>query len=70
MYNYQVVYVAEATGYKAFGICTVTVPSLILSVDDECLKVATKFKLAKKFEKCEFEFVITILGFQACNKIH
>ncbi len=69
MYNYHVSYVADANanGYKAFGVCTVTIPNLVSSVEDPCLKDATEAKLSPKFAKCEFEFAITILGFQLCN---
>lgn len=71
MYNYQVSYVADANAnanrYKSFGVCTVTVPNLVSSVEDQCLKDATEAKLSPKFAKYEFKFAITILGFHLCN---
>lgn len=64
MYKYQVCYTADAIGYMALGICTVAVPNLISSVEDEYLVNATKSKLAHKFLKSNLQFEIKVLGFQ------
>lgn len=70
MYNYLVSYVANANKYKGFGVCSVNIPNLVSSVEDQCLKDVTEAKLSPKFAKCEFKFAITLLGFQLCNNIH